>query len=679
MSKNSLEFNGNDKMIDEVIKHAMDPLSPMDDIDRERAVKILNERMEVIKTSISQFEKEKEDLMAKREALDGKLDATDDEKAEADSKIIRLEAEIRQEGIDLNDASHPLVRRLNSAKEERSALEDLSVKYQSDSRVLEERKTENDETLENLSSEMRQIEKAKELISQKMVDFKKNEAEHHAKERAKGITGGEQNPFLILFDSLIVRHHNEKERKRQVDEALKKELTNQQKIEARYSVKDANAGIIEEEKVSPKDETCFSVITSEKGGDSKVKVMTSEEYVAYMETEEAKALRETIQKEQDLPDDEKTLSVVVSTHDSREDLLNKLEPIVKSGIDNAQNIGQYATSQSRRESLVAAIATDAVKSEGLGGNALDDVFKGKMTAKDDQDITPTGFARREQPNLKIQSAVESGHEMRIDDEDIPWKQLTNFNLTKASLSKENLEALRGGGMTNLITITGKNLKGEEVKRSFKLSLTNDSDGKLAFRKLPVLPLENIDKRTKIGDIEFNQKDKDMLKKYGQLNHLVPFTSEDGKTRNLMVGLDKETNTLFSSDPNKVRLPKFISEQCTKDELRRIRNCEPVHLESLKDNAGQKFSGWVVLSPYKNGQLLQLKHVDNEFKAQVMNNNFGERTELLKQDKDPMVVSKQIEPNDGENKQESFRKAMDFSTDSEGTIEHDKTIKTTRHL
>ena len=82
------------------------------------------------------------------------------------------------------------------------------------------------------------------------------------------------------------------------------------------------------------------------------------------------------------------------------------------------------------------------------------------------------------------------------------------------------------------------------------------------------------------------------------------------------------------------------------------------------------------------ELLHLSHIDKDFDPQVRNNNYGERTELLKEDKDAKVMTKQTRSNDGEEQkiQTSHRKALDFSVDSNGdTTERSRTIKTTKRM
>lgn len=677
--QNNLELNENDKFVEDIIKRSSDTNSPMDERDREIYIKTLNAKLEELNSTLDKLSNSDKELDSEKIILDSRIDDNDDEKAETDKKIKRLEEQIASEKIDREDKSNPIVRRLNSAIEERAALDDMTETYQDKQKQIDENKDKNESERSEIKEQIKKIENAKQSINDKILGNNVENASKRGKEMAERNTSHERDPFLVLLDSLFKRYQNVKGRNSLIEEAQKKSLSDQEKLDARYAVSSAKGDTsiaennTEQKQEKEQDDICVSVIITDKEKNStQVKILTPEEYVSFANLEETKKIKDKINQEQNLADKDKTLTFVVTSHDSKKELLNKLEPIMKSGIDNPQNIGQYATSQTRRTNLINTIFSDAKDKQKLGGDFYDDVM-----------VNATTLSKKEQPSMNIHETVKTdASEKKIDSDDIPWSQLKSFNLDKKMLSKENIEALRQGGATSLITLQGTNKKGATVTEKFRLKLENDIDGNLTFRKIKALAPGTVDRRQKLGDLDFTQQDKETLKKFGQLNHLVPFTSEDGKTRMLMVGLDKQTNTLFTSDPNKVALPKFITEQCTKEELRKIRNGQPVHLENLKDDAGQKFNGWVVMTPHNNGKLLHLKHIDKEFIPQVRNNNYGERTEELKEDKDAKVMTKQTKSNDGEEPkvQTSHRKALDFSVDNNGdTTVHDKTIKTTRRM
>lgn len=683
MSENNLKIKGeNPQNYDEAIKEIREKVSsgaPFSEKEREESFTVLNAKLAEVRKVLESLEKDYKKWEERRAALDKKIDGLDNDKAETDLKINRLKDQIKAEKISMSDGANPLVRRLNSAMEDKEALQEMADACKRESKSLRAEGKDREADIRVVWDKVDELEGVKKDINNNILKYKADEAAKKAKERVWNNTSHERDPFLVLFDSIFMRRHNLKERDKLVDEVKAEENKIIQGVETRSKVeqedtKEEETVIKEEDRKNVKnDGSCFSIVV-ENGDDVQVKILTPQEFLEYAKSEERGKLMGQVGAEENLPDGEKKISMFVSHHASRKELLEKLEPVMGSAVAMPQDIGSYATSLTRRSHLIETIASDAKSSERIGGDSLSDYFTANMDH--------TSVARKEQPNMHIQAAITTEDDRKIAMEDIPWNQLKDFGLTQKSLSKKNIEALRLYGTTSLITVTGKNKKGEQVSRSFKLYLSKDSKNNVVFNSLKAVPLKSIDKRQTLGDIEFTKADKEMLKKYGQLNHLVPFTQDDGKVRYRLVGLDKDTNKLFSCDPNRIKLPKFIKEQCSREELRKIQLGEPVHLENLKDDAGQKFNGWVVMSPHKNGQLLQLKHIDNDFKAQVRNNNFGERTEELKQDKDAKVLTKQTQSNDGpkEDKGEektlketkTKRKALDFSETE--TTEKKETIK-----
>ena len=660
-----------ENILENYISRAKDSSSVFGEQDRVEAIQLINEKIKEIEIERG---KASELLIKKEEEIkiiESSIDSLDDEKAVCDRKIKEITKEITDNGIDINDKENLLVKRLRSVEEERNVIEELSEKKLEQVSKINIEKDDIGFNDNELAKKIEIYKESKELINDSILQAKEDATSKRVKEKAEGKKITEHNPFLILLDSLIKRRSNVKMGKEMMDDAIKEELDKQKMIDARYCINVREEGEkgrnVEVENASDETKKCYGLIINN-NNKIEIKILSESEYLDYQNSDEAKTIKDKINEETSLSEEGRSISVVLTEHDDRDILLDKLRHIVKEGVHNPHKIGSYANSQARKEKLMQEISSDAKVKSKIGGEKLNQVF-----GLNESIVTDLSIAKKLQPDLSINDTIEK--RSKISEEDIPWNQLKKYNLSKKILSKENIDSLLKGGISNLITINGKNNKGENVRRSFKIILTNSTEG-VCFKKLPVLPISNIDNRKVIGDIEFTQQDKDLLKKFGQLNHLVPFTGEDGKTKMMLVGLDKDTNQLFISDPNQIKVPQFIKEQCTKDELKRLYSGNAVHVENLKDNVGQKFNGWVVLSPHKNGQVLHLKHVDNEFKNQVRNNNYGERTEELKEDKDAKVKSKQNRSDDGVT---SERKAYDFSTDSNGTTQRERTYKTTKSI
>lgn len=664
-------MDNKDLMINELIKRSQESSFKMSERDREEAIRLINEKIGSLKLEIKDKEKEKEEIQKDVDRTYAEIDSLDEDKAFCDKKIKDLSEQLVQSGVDINDVENLVVKRLKSIQDERAAIEALVNEKVGSCTKKEEEIESLGEKISSISKEIALLDNTKTLINNRMLENKEQEARKRGEDKARDIV--EKNALLVLFESIIKTVKDTQMIKQMVKDAHEDEIVTQRMVESRhyiYHKKEEN--VLSEEGLNNVeiDNNCYGLII-DKSGKTEVKILNEKEYRDYLNSDNCKEILAEIEKEKEISPESRAISLVMTSHNNREKLLEELKKIVGEGVSNAENIGSYANSPHRKENLLKVLHADSVKSEVIGGTRLDYIFREKKELSTDLSI-----AQDLQPALKISDTLGKKRELSIDE--IPWRELKAFNLSKKSLSEDNINKLLKGGLTNLITVKGKNHKGEEKTRSFKLMLQQDKDGNISFVKLRVLPEKSLNERKMLGDEIFSEQDKSMLKKYGQLNHLVPFTGDDGKTKMLMVGLDKETNTLFTCDPSRIVLPKFIKEQCTKEELKSLYSGNPIHVENLKDDAGQKFNGWVVLSPHKNGQVMHLKHIDNEFKYQVRNNNYGERTEDLKNDKDAKLKTKQHKSDDGVT-YTSERKAYDFSEDSKGTIQHEKNYKTTKNI
>jgi len=135
---NNLEIK--DDNVENIVRRALDPQVPVDERDRETSVRTLNEKIEELKEALQNLDNEDKTLDDRKIVLEHKIDNNDDEKAETFRKIRRFEEQIESEKIDREDRSNPIVRRLLSAKEERAALDDLTLSYQQEEKDIDETK-----------------------------------------------------------------------------------------------------------------------------------------------------------------------------------------------------------------------------------------------------------------------------------------------------------------------------------------------------------------------------------------------------------------------------------------------------------------------------------------------------------------------------------------------------------
>ena len=263
---NNLEIK--DDKVEEIVRRALDPQVPVDERDREASVKTLNEKIESLKDALRNLDNVDKTLDDRKIVLEHKIDNNDDEKAETDKKIRRLEEQIESEKIDREDKSNPIVRRLLSAKEERTALDDLTVGFQKEEKDIDETKEKNSSLKDDIEDQIKRIEEAKEKINTKIVSDKMQQTADKAKEKAERNTSHERDPFLVILESFFKRYQNIQERDKMLQEAMKNETANQEKLESRYAVSGTEAGDTikekETEEKKEKDDVCVSVVITDR-------------------------------------------------------------------------------------------------------------------------------------------------------------------------------------------------------------------------------------------------------------------------------------------------------------------------------------------------------------------------------------------------------------------------------
>lgn len=662
--KNNTE--NKDEMLRLLVERADKPSIPMSDRDREEAVALLNQRIAELQEEQKKIKEERKEKEESLQKIYEEMDSLDDDKGVCDKKIKELAEQIKEKGIDIEDSENLFVKRLKSVQEERDVIEEISAKRKEESEKLEQDIRHSQENDNELASQEKKFLATKLVLHNKMMQNKVEEEEKRSVKKAVDEVKPSSNIIAFLLDNLATPLSGAKMTYGNIQDTMRKEAEEREKVEVRHyqggGERNETEGVVQDAQ-KPEDDRCYSLIVSNEGK-TDVHIFSEEELHGFCAKKEMLDINDKIEQEAGLEADKKTVAVVITSHESREKLLEGLRSVVGDGVTNPQMIGGYASSPQRKERLLNAIHNDSYSFEKVGGGQLDAVFNEKKQPAVGKD------AIRAQ---EIQDTTEVSKTNQLSADDLPWKQLRKaFNLSRKSLSAENIEKILKTGMSGLITMMKGRSRNKEEDISFKLMLSKDKDGGFKFVRLMKNSEDNINKREKLGDIAFSKEDKDMLKKYGQLNRLVPFT-KDGKTQMMLVGFDKETNILYTVNPKNVEIPKFVKEQCTQDELKSLYDGRPVHMSNLKDSAGQKFNGWVVLSPKGNGQLLHLTHVDKDFLTQVRNNNYGERTTLLDEDKDAKVKTKQRVTNDAEDLPSNRRKAYDFSQSQQGTIQHEKTF------
>lgn len=249
-------------------------------------------------------------------------------------------------------------------------------------------------------------------------------------------------------------------------------------------------------------------------------------------------------------------------------------------------------------------------------------------------------------------------------------------MTKQDLSEKDLDNLVNNKPTGLFKATDD--KGNEKTFRLRIELNPISNRPqfIADERQEKPSLKELKVPT---DYKFSKEDKANLIEHGQLNHLIPIKQKNGTTKDMLLILDRQVNKFFLLDPAKMKIGKAIKEQIDEEQVKHLKQGKAVHVDNLTDRKGQKFTGWIKLNPMENAvEKLKEKpafHIDKRFEIQVRNNNYGQRADAVKDDKDAALKSGQNKNDDAPS--ESISKQKSVTEDNDSYTESTKTKRKIR--
>jgi hypothetical protein len=188
-----------------------------------------------------------------------------------------------------------------------------------------------------------------------------------------------------------------------------------------------------------------------------------------------------------------------------------------------------------------------------------------------------------------QNATDAG-ENRYKLEQIDWKSMSNFGLSKERLEKMNvLEPLLKGYKTNELVPVTLDLGSSITKMDARLSLQAKEDGQV------VLAIHGIRKEPqlyfKFFGHEFTKEDKDNLLKNGNMGRVVDLTNpKTGETIPSIISIDKLTNELIALRTTLIKIPDEIKGIKLEDQQKTILSeGKPLYLEGMISKKGEPFN------------------------------------------------------------------------------------------
>lgn len=575
-----------------------------------------SKEMQDLHQQIDELKKRQAEIQQKIKDNNDNLDRLDDQHAGFEEEIAETKKNIEKHGAD-SELGKSYAGFLTQ-------LEDLKDKVVKQTEEEKDDLSKNEKENDSIEKQLKETQAKIQKLQQETIKLQAEQAaKEKADKKAKGIQQDDEKSDLglmflnaMVYDMKVAYQKTLGQKLGASAESEKLEQLSQKQEEKNLKLKDSAAG---------GDDGKAYVLMTHEDGKNNVRILSAGQMLDFKKSDEYKNLIENIAREQDVSQKDRKYSVLLSTTDDKQSLLNNLEPLMKRGVNHPEHISDFASSPTKQENLITSILENSkvVKNEEIGGNYFD------------------RFQQVDSKNEQKQS---------VSEDNIPWHELKKLNLSKEELSPESIDNLKNGRLSNMMTMND-----EKQANSFNFKLSLDVDritNQLHFSMVREVNSPNYEGLSKYSSYRLTPEDKQDLQQFGRMSKTIPFTDPlTGKESQRLLCLDKETNRLMLKDPEKMSFHNAITSGTTVEEIRKFKSGMPIHT-SFVDEKGQRFTGWAVLDPSKQGNTRFLKekpsfhNVDDQYKVQVANNNNGQRAESLRNDKDAVVTSGQTRDNDG---------------------------------
>lgn len=701
----------------------------------------LQNKLDEIKKQIEQLQKKQEEDKKKIKNNDTDINGIDEELPNIREQIDNKRKELDKKGIKLNDHDNAYVKEYDILLSQQDNKKEIRNNLQEDNKNTRSSMSEDKDNIKELEKQSELLEKMRSQNNKERVDEAKSEAKDKVYDTSvstqpNAILTLMETIFAAAEKNRMIKKAEEKAEK-EVNKQIDKEdyQVNKKSSEQKDpNFEDDNKKEdTKEEEVKSKDAVVLLAHTSD--GKDIIRIMDKKDFAEYSKNNESVDLSQKLDNEADLSDDKKLTSVVVLSHPDKEELLKKLEPVAGNAVKFPQDLHEYCSTDDKKNNVTDVIFSNCKVEDVKGANhfsqyldsksndvSLKDKMqqvintvlphkeeKGEDESKEESSKVSVEDNKEEKKDVTVDNAENNNQENttsiseqnaeQIDKAEIKSETKTSVEAKDVTLEnqpQENLQEKEQSSGWNLfdylkqkLHLSKENMREDDVKKleageptgAYKLEngqiarlrptrdpITHDMSVMVEFyHKKP--NYEGIQKSLNLSDADVKN-----LKQFGRLNHTVEY---DGGKKGLLY-LDKDTNNFFIANPKDFKIHKKLKEQLDVEQIKHLKEGKPVHVENIKDQKGQKYTGWIMMDPQKK-KVEPLKKepaffVDKEYQIQVKNNNDGARAESVKYDKDPVLKSKQQHDDDGPNGEPKKKVYKDYSQD-ETSITETKTTKT----
>lgn len=600
----------------------------------------LQRKAEELKRQIEELQQKQEKDKEKIKENDNRIDEIDDELPDIREKIERKKAELEAKGISLEEHSNAFVKEYDILQSQYENKKEIKEKLKDENAGTKSSMAEDEKVIAELEKQKALLEKMRQQNNQQRVDEAKEDAK---KTNAKGTVMTQSNAFLTFMEAIFQAAERratvkaaEDMAERSVNRQIEREdlkVAKEMRKEDTAFPDSKTAGVADD----PHKEVLVVMGHTAEGKDV-IRIIDADKSNDYTELGKDDDIVAALKKEHDLPPEEKLTSFVTLRHPDKEALLKALEPVAGKAVKYPEDLHEYVSTDEKIQKVTEAIFANC-KVEGTdGGNHYAQYMAGGQKQGEAEQQAPKQEAAQE----KKQSGWNLFDYLEQE-----------FQLKKDMLRPEDVQKLESGEPTGLYKL--KNGQVVRLRPSMD-PITNDMSVSVEVRR------KSPDYKGIQKTLSLTEADVKNLKKFGVLDHPVKYGGKTG-----FIYKDKETNNFLFTNQKDIPISKKLKEQLDVETVRRLKEGKAVHVDNLKDEKGQSYTGWVMVDPKKR-QVAPVKKepaffVDKEYQIQVKNNNDGARADVVKDDKVAVLKTKQQKNDDGPSAAEGKKVYKDYSEDA----------------
>ena len=666
-----------------------------------------------IKKQIDEIKVKIEDEVKQKEENEKRLLSLDEEIPDLKLQIQEKKEDLAKRGISLDDNSNAFVKELSNLEAQFAIKNEIKDTLKKENESIDPVIKDDENTIEELSKQSRLIEKSIALNDKERIKEAQDKAE---KKVGESHPASQQSAILTALEALMLasekfakireaREDAAKDMQTQIEKENAIIISKQKENEADTDLQDEIPKL--EDHISGE---CMVYMAHTADDKDIIRIMDANQAVEFANSDECENIRKAIKDEENLPVDQRRTSVISLKVENKDALLKELEPTVKKAVNFAEELHEYISTADKMKTVKETLLDKCNIEQAIGANHYsqftskniditdlklnspkmsveDAVNKVSELVKENEKVMDKAFAEAEDWNKKAEAISSNSKEAETEKksswiltdkeaEEIKsqqkeekwnlWKYLKDkLHISKEDLTPKDQQKLMAGEVTSMY----KTDDGRECRiRPIPDPITNTLSCEIEYKKTHAdyIGLKNA--------LNLDDRDVENLKRVGVLDHSVNYKGKD-----VLIYKDKVTNNFLCIEKNSIKIDKKLHDMLNKKEVSQLKEGIPVHCANLIDKQGQRFSGWVIVDPSTRSAVVSRKKpafVDKDFKIQVANNNHGERADLVKDDKDAALKTKQTKNDDApiEDKKQYKDYSVDDKSFTETTTTKSKKIK-----